>query len=329
MTRLLSFLLLTAVVAAGAQAEPVKLRMQYGSATGQFVPVIPLAPKEIYRHYGKSYVVEPIFMAGSGPALTALAAGEIDVGGQSPQGLANAVTEGKLDLRAFAQVLSSDMPGWNETRFWAKDPIRVPADLKGKIIAVNARNSSNDAGVQVVMGRLGLKDGEDYRIVELRFPAILPALETGRVDAGVLIQPFSLQAQAKGYHRVFSTGDAFGPSETVVWGTRADFMAKNRDVLIDLMEDHIRLRRWIMDPATRMEAVKIVAQIDKVPVERLSDWLYTTKDNYHHPQAVIDRARFQKNVDDLVAAKVLSASIDTNKYVDTSIVEEAARRAAR
>src|SRR5262245_41177203 len=150
MMKLLSALLLGALVAAGADAEPLKLRMQYGSATGQFVPVIPLAPKEIYRHYGKSYVVEPIFMAGSGPALTALAAGEIDVGGQSPQGLANAVTEGKLDLRAFAQVLSSDMPGWNETRFWAKDPIRVPADLKGKIIAVNARNSSNDAGVQVV-----------------------------------------------------------------------------------------------------------------------------------------------------------------------------------
>jgi hypothetical protein len=106
-------------------------------------------------------------------------------------------------------------------------------------------------------------------------------------------------------------------------------MAKNREVLIDLMEDHIRLRRWIMDPATRMDAVKIVAQIDKVPVEQLSDWLYTTKDNYHHPQAVIDRARFQKNVDDLVAAKVISASIDANKYVDTSIVEEAARRAAK
>src|SRR5262249_20791833 len=183
--------------------------------------------------------------------------------------------------------------------------------------------------VQVVMGRLALKDGEDYRIVEMRFAAILPALETARVDAGVLIQPFSLAAQAKGYHRVFSTGDAFGPSETGVRGTRADFKAKNREVLIDLMEDHILLRRWIMDPATRMEAVKIVARIDKVPVEELSDWLYTTKDNYHHPEALIDRARFQKNVDDLVTAKVISASIDASKYVDTSIVEEAARRAAK
>ena len=85
--------------------------MQYGSATGQFVPIIPLAPKEIYRHYGKSYVVEPHFMAGSGPALTALAAGELDVAGLAPQSMANATVEAKLDLRAFAQVLSSRHAG--------------------------------------------------------------------------------------------------------------------------------------------------------------------------------------------------------------------------
>ena len=128
---------------------------------------------------------------------------------------------------------------------------------------MNARNSSNDAAVHVVMGRLGMADGKDYQIAELRFAAILPALETDRVDAGVLIQPFSLTAQAKGYHAVFSTGDAFGPSETVVWGTRAEFIAKNRAILVDMMEDHILLRRWIIDPKTRLEAVKLVAQVDK------------------------------------------------------------------
>jgi sulfonate transport system substrate-binding protein len=320
---------IAALACSGATAEPVKLRMQYGSATGQFVPIIPLAPKAIYRHYGQSYTVEPVFMAGSGPALTALAAGEIDVAGLAPQGMANAAIEGKLELRAFAQVLSSDMPGWNATRFWAKDPVRTPADLKGKIIGVNARNSSNDAAVHVVMGRLGLKDGEDYRIAEMRFAALLPALETGRVDAAVLIQPFSLAAQAKGYHAVFSTGDAFGPSETVVWGSTAAFLAKNRAVLVDMMEDHIRLRRWIFDPATRMEAVKLVAQVDKVPPEQLADWLYTTKDNYHHPHALLDRARFQKNVDDLVAAKVIPGSIDAKVVVDTSIAEEAGKRAEK
>jgi len=314
------------VFVVGGSAEPMKLRMQYGSATGQFVPIIPLAPKELYRHYGKSYTVEPHFMAGSGPALTALAAGELDVAGLAPQSMANAALEGKLELRAIAQVLSSDMPGWNATRFWAKGGIKAVADLKGKTIAVNARNSSNDAAVHVVMGRLGLKDGEDYQIAEMRFAAILPALETDRVAAGVLIQPFSLTAQAKGYHAVFSTGDAFGPSETVVWGSKADFVAKNRAVLVDMIEDHIRLRRWILDPATRIEAVKLVAQVDKVAVETLSDWLYTTKDNYHHPLALLDRARFQKNVDDLVAAKVISGSIDANKYVDISIAQEAAAR---
>jgi NitT/TauT family transport system substrate-binding protein len=299
--------------------------MQYAS-TSQFVPLMPLAPKSLYRHWGKSYVVEPIFMAGGGPALTALAAGEIDIGGYGPPAIANAVNEAKLDVRVIAQVLSIDVPGWNRNEFWAKTPVKSLAELKGKTIATNSRNSVSDAAVHIVLDKVGLKDGRDYQMVEMRFPAILPAIESGRVDVGMLIQPFSLRAAEKGYVPLFAIGDAFGPSETLVWATRGEFIAKNRAVLVDFMEDHIRMRRWAMDPATRMEAVELYARVDKQPVEAFAPWVLTNKDTYRHPEALVDVTRFQKNVDDMRAAGLITASIDATKYVDTSIAREAAAR---
>jgi NitT/TauT family transport system substrate-binding protein len=314
-----------AAITVAARAEPLKIRHQYASVS-QFVPLMPLVPKDVYRHWGRSYVVEPIFMAGGGPALTALAAGEIDIGGFGPPAIANAVIEAKLEVRVIAQVLSIDVPGWNRNQFWAKRPVRSLVELKGKTIATNSRNSVSDAAVHIVLGRHGLKDGADYQMVEMRFPAILPALESGRVDVGMLIMPFSLRAQQMGMTPLFAIGDAFGPSETLVWAAKAEWIAKNRAVLVDFMEDHIRMRRWALDPATRMKAVELYARIEKQPVERYAPWVLTNRDTYRHPDALVDLARFQKNVDDLHKAGLAAGTIEAARYVDMSLAREALAR---
>ncbi len=65
-----------------AKAEPVKIRVDWSTIPGQFAPLIPTVPKyapNVYRHYGKSYVVEPLRMQGGGASLTALAAGQVDI----------------------------------------------------------------------------------------------------------------------------------------------------------------------------------------------------------------------------------------------------------
>jgi len=51
-------------------------------------------------------------------------------------------------VRVVGQVLSIDVPGWNSNRFWAKAPVKSLAELKGKTIATNSRNSVSDAAVQ-------------------------------------------------------------------------------------------------------------------------------------------------------------------------------------
>src|SRR6185369_6132691 len=59
---------------APASAEPLKIRIAYSSTTGQLTMLMTQVPRELLQHWGKSYVVEPMFIQGSGPMLTAVAA---------------------------------------------------------------------------------------------------------------------------------------------------------------------------------------------------------------------------------------------------------------
>ena len=74
-----------ALLATNAIAEPLKLRAQWPSSPGYMTPMIPFVPKGVFKHYGESYVVEPVFIQGSSQALTAFAANELELPGFTPQ----------------------------------------------------------------------------------------------------------------------------------------------------------------------------------------------------------------------------------------------------
>jgi NitT/TauT family transport system substrate-binding protein len=314
--------------AAPAFAEPVKIRISWAVTPAHLTPLIPHAPAGVYRHYGKSYVVEPIHIAGSGPALQALAAGELQMGGLSAQALVLGATRAKLDLRVVAELMSQGVKGYPSSEYYArKGEIKSPADLKGKIFAVNARGSTIDAAVRRYMAKHKFEDGKDYRIVEVRFPAMLAALESKRVDVAPLLQPFNLIAAKKGQMEpVFSTIDALGGTQTLQYIARESWIKANRAAVVDFFEDHLRFRRWIMDPANRDQALKIVADLTKRPVSAYEAWAFTKKAYYYDPDGLSDTKLLQKNIDDLKETGILPATVDVEKYTDMSLVQDAKKR---
>jgi sulfonate transport system substrate-binding protein len=322
---------LAALVTGSAQAEPVKIRVEWSTIPGQFAPLIPTVPKyapNVYRHYGKSYVVEPVRLQGGGASLTALAAEQVDIATLSPQALVLGVSEAKLEMRVIGQQISTEVPGYLLTHFWVRgSEVKKVEDLKGKIVAVNARGANVDSAAHIVMRKFGLEEPKDYQIAEVRFPAMVAALESKRVDAAPLVPPFDrIAARNPEFKRLFSVGDAFGPVETLMFMTKAAFVAKNRAALVDFLEDNIRMRRWMFDPKTRMDAIKQLSDTTKIPVAEYADWVYTTNDYYYHPQALTDVQRLQHNVEVLKQARVIPDAINVTPYVDLSLVNEAAAR---
>lgn len=328
----LTGLLSAAMVTIGigvASAEPLKIRMQWSTTPSHMTPLIPLAPKGIYKHWGKSYVVEDIRMPGSGPALQAIAADEIEFGGISPQALVLGVSRAKIELRVIAQVMSTGVEGYDATPFVVRknDGINTFKDLKGRIVAINAFGGNVDAALRAMASREGMKPGTDFQLVEVRMAAMLSALESKRVDMAFLVKPFDLIAKRKGtFKELFDMRDALGPAETLSWIGKASFVEKNRAALVDFLEDNLRFRKWLMDPKNADARAEIISKVTKRPAKGYKAWAFTRDDSYRDPNALIDVERMQKNIDDLKNLGILKETIDVTKYVDMSLAKEAAAR---
>lgn len=321
-----------AALSGTARTEPLKIRIQTNVPPAHITPLMPAAAQfGIYKHWGKSYIVEPVTIAGSGPGITALAAGEIEIAAQGAQTLALTVTNAKLDVRAIASEIASGVPGYAATGFWVrKGEINTIDELRHKVLGVNARGSTPDSVYRLMLGKKGWKEGDDYQIAEVRFAAQLAALEQKRIDVAFLVQPFALLAERAGqYHMLFTTADVLGPTETLVYVAKTDWIAKNRAALIDFMEDHMRMRRWMTstDPKTRAQVLGVLSEQLHQPVANFADWAFLPKGGqYSDPLLRIDVARMQKNIDDIKAAGILKDTIDAKKYVDMSLADEAAKR---
>ena len=321
-----------AITTTPAITEPLKIRMDWSVMPGHFAPIIPAVPKynaNVFRHYGKSYVVEPVRLQGGGASLTALAAGEINFAGiTSPHMVVLAKTEAKIDVSVIGQALTTEMPGYFQTQFWVrKGETKSIQDLRGKVIAVTARASNIESAVQITMRRAGMQEPRDYQIAEMRFPTMVPALESKRVDAVPLVPPFNrIALRNQSFGPLFSVGEAMGPVETLMFMAKRDFIVKNRAALVDFLEDNIRMRRWMTDPKTRPEAVKQLADNAKMAESEFIDWLYTKDDYYYEPQALVNRERLQNNVKTLKEAGVIPEVIDVGPQLDMSLVQEAAAR---
>jgi len=312
---------------APAAAEPLKLRISWATAPSQITPLLPEVPPEVYRHWGKSYVVEPKFMQGNGIILPALQTNEIEIAGYSYQSFAISVFGANLDIKAFASVFASK-PGYADSGYWVKKSrIQKYDDLRGKPVAVNSRGSTADASLHKMLSDHGLKDGADYQLVEMRFPAMLPALETDKVAMAFLTLPFSLTAEkSPDYKQMFSLMDALGPNETVIYAAKTEFIAQNRAALVDFLEDNMRARAWMYDPKNRDAAVKMVAKALKQPEDGFAEWVFTKKDSYRAPDAAFDPKLLQKNIDDLKTLGVTDKTFDVSQKIDMSLVAEAKKR---
>lgn len=83
----------------------------------------------------------------------------------------------------------------------AKDgPIREPKDLAGKTVAVNALNNIGGLLISGALRERGV-DPSSIEFMEIGFPDVNAAIESGRVDAAYQTEPFLYQAKQAG-HRV-------------------------------------------------------------------------------------------------------------------------------
>jgi NitT/TauT family transport system substrate-binding protein len=124
---------------------------------------------------------------------------------------------------------------------------------------------------------------------------------------------------------LFSQRDADGKTDTFIWVARAGFLEKNRVAMTDFIEDMLRDRRFLFDPANHAEAVRIVSDFTRIPTAQL-DWLFTTRDFYRDPEARPDADALQASIDQLYKEGSIKRALNVRDYIDVSLLDAALKR---
>ncbi|WP_374191425.1 ABC transporter substrate-binding protein [Planomonospora sp. ID82291] len=188
------------------------------------------APLHIAQRSGlfaaEGLTVEIETVQGGGYAIPKLVGGSMDVA------ILNYITAIKAHSQDVKLALIADGYQAAPETFLlmvAKDsPVRSPADLRGKTIAVATLRSIGTLTVEVALKAHGLT-AEDVTMVEIPLPNMPAALKAGTVDALWMTEPFITAAGTSlGARKIYDVMS--GPTADFPiagWGTSATFAAKN------------------------------------------------------------------------------------------------------
>lgn len=189
----------TAPSATGSPAPAAKLEkrsltigaIQSVTASGLYVA----AQRGYFGAAGLHVTILPT--TGSGPVMTELLNGRLDVSFGNYVSFLSAQAAGVANLRILAagndagarQLEIVTIPG---------SPVTSVAALRGKTIAVNTLQNVATLLVSSVLAARGVPPSA-YKFTAIPFPDMAAALAAHRMDAGLLVEPFLTEAKGK-YH---------------------------------------------------------------------------------------------------------------------------------
>jgi ABC-type nitrate/sulfonate/bicarbonate transport system substrate-binding protein len=136
--------------------------------------------------------------------------------------------------------------------------VKTYADLKGKELSVDARTT----GYAFVLEKMLQKGGllvTDYSLVKAggvlqRFEALMEKKHAGTL----LLSPFEVPAQAKGFTLIASAIDVLGRYQGLVGGTRRSWAKDHPAELVGFIRGTIAGVEWLYGDANKVEAVAIL-----------------------------------------------------------------------
>jgi sulfonate transport system substrate-binding protein len=317
-----------ALIIGFAHADPLTIRGAWVAPVANWASIW-VQKKDLARHFGQSYVFEPVRYAGTPPMITAIANNELEIGNLAFSTLPIAIVNaGMDDIRVISDDFQDGVAGYYSNQFevLADGPIKTIEDLKGKVVATNAAGSGVDVAMRAMLRKHGLEANRDYTLIEAPFPAMRAMLAEKKVDMIPAVLPFSLDPDLKKIARpLFDMRDAIGVTQFVMWSARKPFIDQHRAALVDFLEDSLRIVHWYLDPANHAAAADIASQLTKQPADHFG-WLYTKNDYYRDPDMLPNLDALQKSVDLTHDLGFVNSSFDVKAHADPSLVEEAAQR---
>jgi ABC-type nitrate/sulfonate/bicarbonate transport system substrate-binding protein len=190
-----------------------------------------------------------------------LAAGRFDVVHAAVDNAVAMVDAAKKDV----VILTGGDNGMNE--FFVQAYIGSFADLRGRILAVDAPNTAYAIQAKKILLKHGLKEGADYKVVpvgrgELRLKAMA---ENKDYAAAILNLPFTIQAEQLGMKSLGNTVDMLGPYQAGGAFALRSWVAANGGLLERFIAGYLEALRWVRRPENRAACVELLMDRLRIP----------------------------------------------------------------
>jgi ABC-type nitrate/sulfonate/bicarbonate transport system substrate-binding protein len=275
---------------------------------------------EQFPNLGKAYKIEFTQFQGTAPMVQAMVAGALDCSTQAPLSLANGALQANLQAYIVAQHVG-ERPG-SFSVYWAVKedaPIKSIADIKGKSVGTNVFGSGILGPMFLLLKRNGLDPEKDIRLVETGFPGSEDAIRTGRVDVGVLNQPFAARAEAKGgLRKLFALADQQPNIVHILEVCRKEFVDRNPELVKNYVRNLTAGMRMALN--NRAETLKVVNEVIKAPIEVLDTYLLKANDFAREPGAAPNFAGIQAMLDIYAETGMIKQKLDVSQFRHQSIV---------
>ena len=216
-----------------AQAKPlIKILAGYGSTDGAVAPLWFAKETKLFEKHGLD--VRLVGMGTGSVSLRALIAKDLEIASLSGSGLVQAALQG-----ADTIILSAALDGFVFKVFGAPE-ITSPAQLKGKNLGVSRYGATSDFAVRLALKKWGLNPERDVNILQIGTTQdTLRAMQTKRLDAGVLSGTASLLARKAGFRELGDLADLGLHYPMAPLGTTRAYIQKNEGLVKEFMLAYI------------------------------------------------------------------------------------------
>jgi ABC-type nitrate/sulfonate/bicarbonate transport system substrate-binding protein len=242
---------LATVTAGAAESTPVRVNVFPGA---QNLPLFAGEAKGVFEKRGLKVDVQ--FTPNSDLQRKGLAEGAFDIAHAAVDNAVHMVEAAKQDV---VIVMGGDS---SMNDFMVQPEIKSLADLRGRIVAVDAPNTAYALLAKKILLKNGLKEGQDYTVEPVggSLSRMKAVVSDKKYAAVVLNVPWSILAAQNGLKSLGRTVDLLGPYQASGAFVMRPWAQANGPVLERYLAAYVEAWRWVMDPANRSEGVALLVQ---------------------------------------------------------------------
>lgn len=306
------------IATGAARAEPVKLRVGYGTAAEEQLWLL-IAKPDIGKHYGTAYTIEGTRFTGSDKRAQAFEAGAIDIAASSANGVIFAAAEG-IKAKVIASLTRESQRGYSTTFYaTANAPIKAVKDLKGKTVAINGFATSGHLWLKVAIEKAGIAESA-VTIVPVSFSSMAESLRSGKIDVGQFPQPFDALLQKQGgVTRIFSAKDAIPEDEELIVLIGKDAFLKSKAAAIKALLEDLRIAtNFYLQKSKEARQILLDTKMVRIPPDVFLDM----NDYYRDPTMRVDVATLERMQAFQIKVGFQQKAADIKELVDMSYLPQ-------